>query len=233
MTSTPQAAGAQRTTFFGKYRGTVTDNDDPHGQARIRAEVPAVLPGVFTGWALPCLPYTGDDSGLHLVPPVGAGVWVEFEGGDPDYPIWSGGWWGRGQAPSAPSGAPARPPVKVLRSEQGLTVALDDGDQTITVSDASGTNILEIRAQQGRVRLEAAATAVVEAPRIELVDNAAHPVVLGDRLLSYLTQLVTTFNVHLHAGETASGMLPVTPAPPATPVSPPDPGLLSTRVSSG
>ena len=233
MTSTPPADGTQRTTFYGKYRGTVADNSDPQAQGRVRADVPAVLGGVTSGWALPCLPYAGDGSGLHTIPPVGAGIWIEFEGGDPDYPIWSGGWWGQGQPPTDASGVPAQPALKILRSEQGMHVALDDSDQTISVSDASGANLVEIRVRQGQVRVEAAATAVVESPRIELVENATHPVVLGDRLLSYLTQLVTTFNVHLHAGETAGGMLPVTPAPPATPVSPPDPGLLSTRVASG
>ena len=77
------------------------------------------------------------------------------------------------------------------------------------------------------------AKVVVQAPQIELVDGAAHPLVFGDSLLQYLSQLVTIFNAHLHAGEMAAGVLPVTPAPPATPLNPPTPDLLSVKVKTG
>ena len=52
-----------------------------------------------SGWALPCAPYTGPNAGLHLIPPVRAGVWIEFEAGDPSRPIWVGGWWGDAEVP--------------------------------------------------------------------------------------------------------------------------------------
>jgi hypothetical protein len=233
MPPTAAVSPGQRTRFYGKYRGQVIDNLDPLGLARIRASVPSVLADVPSGWALPCLPYTGDGSGLHLVPPLGAAVWIEFEGGDPDYPIWTGGWWGDAQVPSEETGQPARPPLKILRSEQGLIVALDDGDQTIAVTDRNGSNLVEIRVLQGQVRIQALAKAVVEAPFIDLVENAPHPVAFGDLLLQYLNQLVMLYNTHLHVGETAAGVLPVTPAPPAVPFPPAAPSLLSTRVRTG
>jgi hypothetical protein len=232
VSATPENAGS-RTRFYGKYRGMVSDNADPLALARIRADVPAVLGDVPTGWALPCLPYTGNGSGFHVIPAVGSGVWIEFEGGDPDHPIWTGGWWGEGQVPTEATGKPTQPALKILRSEQGLIVALDDDNQTITLSDADGRNLLTIAVGEGRVVVQASATATVEAPAIELVENASHPVVFGDSLLQYLGQLVSLFNAHLHVGETAAGVLPVTPAPPVTPFPPPDPGLLSTRVTAG
>jgi uncharacterized protein involved in type VI secretion and phage assembly len=201
--------------------------------ARLRADVPSVLGGVTSGWALPCLPYTGDGSGLHVVPPVGAGVWIEFEAGDPDYPVWTGGWWGSGQPPTEETGRPARPSLKVLRSEEGLVIALDDDDQTIAVSDGNGRNLVEIQVRRGEVRVQAQSRVIVEAPLIDLVENASHPIVFGDSLLQYLNQLVALFNAHLHVGETAAGILPVTPAPPATPYPPANPSLLSTKVKSG
>lgn len=80
--------------YFGKYRGTVLNNVDPEQRGRILTVVPDVS-GVFpTGWALPCLPGAGIASGMYTVPMIGSSVWIEFEGGDPDYPIWVGGFWG-------------------------------------------------------------------------------------------------------------------------------------------
>jgi uncharacterized protein involved in type VI secretion and phage assembly len=221
-----------RTRFYGKYRGIVTDNNDPDMMGRVRADVPEVLAGVTSGWALPCVPYAGDGVGLHAIPPVGAGVWIEFEAGDPSRPIWTGGWWGSGQVPADETGKPTVPALKVLRSEEGLIVALDDDDQTIAVSDARGGNIVELKVGAGEVRVQADAKVVVEAPLIQLVENAGHPVVFGDTLLQYLNQLVQLFNTHMHVGQLAAGVLPVTPAPPAVPYVPPDPSLLSTRVMS-
>ena len=75
---------------LGKYAGTVTDTEDPENMGRIRATVPRALGGEQSGWALPCTPYAGPDAGLYAVPPVGAGVWIEFEEGHIDRPIWSG-----------------------------------------------------------------------------------------------------------------------------------------------
>ena len=60
--------------------------------------------------------------------------------------------------------------------------------------------------------------------------GAAHPAVLGDLLLSYLAQLVAMFNAHVHPGELALGIFPVTPAPPVAPMPPPSPTLLSIKV---
>lgn len=80
--------------LLGKYRGTVVNNIDPLQIGRIQvmvADVAGFVPGT---WALPCLPAAGINSGLFTVPMMGAGVWIEFERGDPDYPIWVGGFWG-------------------------------------------------------------------------------------------------------------------------------------------
>lgn len=220
--------------FFGKYRGIVRDNADPLMLGRVTAEVRAVLGDQATGWALPCVPYAGEGEGSFLIPPVGAGVWIEFEGGDPDHPIWVGGWWGDGQVPRAgETGHSGIPGLKVLRSGAGHVIALDDDDRTITISDANGTNLLTIEVAGGKVTLLAASTAVVEAPMIQLVERSRHPVVFGDELVQYLTQIVNSFNTHLHPGQTAAGVLPVTPAPPVPPFTPPSPSMLSTRVTSG
>lgn len=81
-------------TFFGKYRGTVLNNIDPMRLGRITAIVPAVSQILPTSWCMPCYPVAGKTSGTSFIPQIGASVWIEFEGGDPDYPIWSGCFWG-------------------------------------------------------------------------------------------------------------------------------------------
>jgi uncharacterized protein involved in type VI secretion and phage assembly len=144
---------------YGKYRGTVTDNQDPRGQGRIKAQVPEVLADVTSGWALPCAPYAGDTTGTYAVPAVGAGVWVEFEAGDVSRPMWVGCWWPSDKVPTDEDGAKVTPDVKVSRSEQGLILALHDDSQTIALSDTNGANILKIEVQSGTVTLKAATRA--------------------------------------------------------------------------
>jgi uncharacterized protein involved in type VI secretion and phage assembly len=80
--------------YFGKYRGTVVNNLDPMQIGRIQAIVPDVSGVIPTSWAMPCLPNAGLNSGVFTVPQIGAGVWIEFEQGDAERPIWVGGYWG-------------------------------------------------------------------------------------------------------------------------------------------
>lgn len=116
--------------FFGKYRGTVSNNVDPMQMGRIQAIVPDVGNAVPTTWALPCLPMAGTQAGVFVVPPIGAAVWIEFEQGNPDYPIWTGGFWG--SAAEVPAMALATPPA--LQSIVLQTV----GQNTFMISDAPG-----------------------------------------------------------------------------------------------
>jgi uncharacterized protein involved in type VI secretion and phage assembly len=218
---------------YGKYRGTVASNQDPKNLGRLKARVPEVLGDVETGWALPSAPYAGNGIGVFTVPPPGSGVWIEFEAGDVSRPIWTGCWWGENQLPENESGTRATPPLKIIRSEKGLMVTLDDDSQTITLSDANGSNIVTIKVREGLITIKGAVKAVVEAPQIELVENATHPVVFGDQLLQYLNQLVQLYQTHVHPGELALGVFPITPAPPVPPFPPATPALLSTRVKTG
>lgn len=116
--------------YFGKYRGTVVNNVDPMQIGRIQVIVPDVSAVAPSSWAMPCVPVAGKQSGSYFVPQMGAGVWVEFEQGDPDYPIWTGGFWGTAaEVPAlALAGNPASPSI-VLQS--GL-------QNTLTISDVPG-----------------------------------------------------------------------------------------------
>ena len=123
-------------SYFGKYRGIVTNVDDPNNQCRIRATVPAVLGEHDCGWALPAAPFAGDGHGMVMLPKVGSGVWIEFEAGHLDHPIWSGAWWASGQRPD-PQGAG----VRVIVSEKGHKVILDDEADEVKLVHGSGPEI--------------------------------------------------------------------------------------------
>lgn len=116
--------------YYGKYRGTVLNNIDPMQMGRIQVVVPDVSSVLPTSWAMPCVPVAGINMGLFTVPPIGSGVWVEFEQGDPDYPIWVGGFWG--SAAEVPVMARIVPP-----GVAGITLqtSLKNG---IVISDAPG-----------------------------------------------------------------------------------------------
>lgn len=225
--------GAQmRARFYGKYRGLVTNVDDPEQVGRILARVPEVLGRSETTWAMPCTPYPGVGEGWFVIPAVGASVWIEFEAGDPLRPIWTGGWFGSGDIPRDEAGIGARPRLKVLRTSAGLILALDDDGSAITLSDGNGRNLLKIRFNEGQVRVQASTKVIVEAPQIELSDRAPHPLVFGDDLLQYLNELVALFNTHLHPGQMALD-IPVTPTPPVLPFPRPSPNILSEKVKTG
>ena len=234
MTAPAMLGSSAHTTakHYGKYRGTVTDTDDPRKQGRVKVQVPEILGEVDSGWALPCAPYAGDHVGSYAVPAVGSGVWVEFEAGEVSRPIWVGCWWQSNGLPKDEAGADATPDLKIIRSEKDMLLAMHDDSQTIALSDGDGKNLLKIEVQGGKVTIKASSKVVVDAPAIELVANASHAAVFGDKLTTFLNQLVLTFNTHMHPGQMA-GPFPVTPMVPAAPASPPTPAMLSTTVKVG
>ena len=111
----------------GKFRAVVTVHVDPMQMGRIQVQVPdaSVIPRLT--WAMPCVPIAGVQSGVFVVPSIGSGVWVEFEEGDPDRPIWTGGFWG--SAADVPvlglAGLPASPSI-VLQTMGQTTLMLSD-----------------------------------------------------------------------------------------------------------
>jgi len=128
--------------FWGKYRGLVTDIQDPLNTGRIRAKVD-VLGDKESGWAMPCAPFGGDQTGFFALPKVGAGVWIEFERGDPDYPVWVGCWWGK--VTDRPSDLLAPPYKKLMvKTEGGHTLTLDDspGIGNLTLKTSGGHKLV-------------------------------------------------------------------------------------------
>lgn len=138
--------------YFAKYRGKVTNNIDPANRGRLQVSVPDVGGAEVLSWALPCVPFAGNDVGFFMLPPVGASVWVEFERGDPDYPIWSGCFWGEDTAP--------------VHSAVEDRHVIRTNSATITINDRPDANGVTIELRSG-ARLSLAAT------RVEITNGQA------------------------------------------------------------
>jgi hypothetical protein len=129
----PHGGDATR-RFYGKYKGLVVDNADQTDRGRVQVQIPDVL-GDEKVWALPCVPYAGDGVGFYAVPPKDAHVWCEFEGGDPQYAIWVGCFWGDGELPEG-----AKPGIFVLKTDKGTLKINDDNDE-ILLENSSETSL--------------------------------------------------------------------------------------------
>lgn len=124
---------AMESRFFGKYRGKVVSTADPEGMGRIEVQVPSVM-GPEPSWALPCVPYAHADHGWHAIPPVGASVWVEFEAGERDHPIWSGCFWATGERP------PETAADVIVLKTPGATIRVEHTG-TIEIETSGGTKV--------------------------------------------------------------------------------------------
>jgi hypothetical protein len=145
--------------YYGKYRGIVVDTGDPQHLGRLRALVPSVLGrDVATGWAMACVPYGGDaGNGFLFMPEIGAGVWIEFEEGDLEFPIWSGTYWSRPSnetelpKPNQPDGSEeatvqARPSRKIVKTVKGHTIQFEDADgaEMVTIVEATHHHVITL-----------------------------------------------------------------------------------------
>lgn len=131
---------------FGIYRATVLDNIDPRQMGRIIVNVPDVGGVTPSTWAMPCVPLAGRQMGVFVVPPVGAGVWIQFEAGDANHPVWTGGFWGDAAEvpPLALAGPPGDPNIVLQSTLQNSIVVSDLPGPTggITLKSAAGATII-------------------------------------------------------------------------------------------
>jgi uncharacterized protein involved in type VI secretion and phage assembly len=144
----PKPVGKAAKSYFGKYRGVVVENIDPMQIGRVIVRVPDVLGQTPSSWAMPCVPGAGIQAGCFIVPPIGSQVWVEFEKGNKDYPIWTGGFWGKvADVPVLALNPPAVPPGQniVLQTTLGNAIVLSDAagpEGGIVLKAASGAMIV-------------------------------------------------------------------------------------------
>jgi len=127
------------TVYLGKYRGVVENNNDPNRKGRVQVSVPTVLGESTLSWAMPCAPYAGpEEVGSFTIPSEKANVWVEFEAGDPDRPIWSGCFWGEKETVPARQGTAEQ---KLLKTKAG-TIKIDDSAEELTIETSRGAKIV-------------------------------------------------------------------------------------------
>ena len=158
----------QARRFYGKYKGVVSDNRDPDNLGRVRARVQDVFgEKEESGWALPCVPYAGRQVGFYMIPPADASVWIEFEQGDPDRPVWSGCFWVTGQMPLSP----VTPDKKVIKTDVG-TLTFDDspGSGGVTIETTAG---LKIKMDQNGIEISNGAQKILLSASSVSVNNGA------------------------------------------------------------
>ncbi|HVB97245.1 MAG TPA: phage baseplate assembly protein V [Chloroflexota bacterium] len=162
--------------FFGKYRGKVENNLDPMQQGRVQVSVPTVLGSGKLSWAMPCVPFAGPSVGFFAIPPSGANVWVEFEGGDPNFPIWSGCFWGVGEVPALP----AVEQMKVWKTD-AITLTFSDlpgiGGVTLEVNPPAVPMPMKLVFDVSGIELSTGASSVKLTPVSVSVNNGALEVI--------------------------------------------------------
>lgn len=132
--------------FYGKYRGMVLNNIDPMQQGRLQIQVPDVSGLAPATWAMPCVPIAGIQNGFFGLPIIGSGVWVEFEQGDPEHPIWVGCFWGSAaEIPALALATPPGMPAITLQTplQNGLTISdLPGPTGGIVIKSATGASLI-------------------------------------------------------------------------------------------
>ena len=131
--------------YFGKYRATVLNNLDPRSQGRIQVQLGDQYGPFPSTWALPAFPMAAKGCAMVALPQIGSLVWIEFEAGDPDYPIWTGAFWdtaGGFPAAAVAAGTPATPAIH-METSLGTSVTLSDNPaQQVAIKTIQGAKIV-------------------------------------------------------------------------------------------
>lgn len=226
--------------YYGKYRAFVADNSDPENRGRLRLRIPSVLGSdIVSGWAMPCAPYGGaSNQGFFFIPDQDAGVWVEFEAGLLDFPVWVGTFWskpgGSTEVPD-PAGSQSPPSSKIIKTTNH-TVELADasGSEAIKITDAKNSNTvtldnagISIQDNFGNSVTLASGGVTIKSSQIKLGEGAsAEKLVLGTTLNTILSSWFASLAAHTHVGNLGAPTSPPTP-----PLIPPNQADISTALS--
>ena len=229
--------------FYGKYRGFVVSTEDPKRLGRVRLQVPSVLgPEVVTGWAMPCVPYGGQkNQGFLCIPEVGAGVWVEFEEGDLEFPIWVGTFWsepgGVSEIPARndadgqePRNEPKQPTRKIIKTQKGHTIQFEDADkeEMVIIVEATHNHVVTLNKEGIQISDGVNGNKIILGQGgIQIGSSgASEPFVLGNQFMANVNSFLTALNAHTHVAPPGGG----TTGPPTGPPAPPPTPLLTLQV---
>ena len=214
--------------FYGKYRGFVVNNLDPKRLGRLTLQIPSVLgPEVVTGWAMPCVPYGGEkNQGFLCIPEGGAGVWVEFEEGDLEFPIWVGTFWSEpGDESEIPTLNDAdgkehkneqKPPTrKIIKTKKGHTIQFEDadGEEMVILVEATHKHVVTLNKEGIQITDGVNGNKIIMGTDgIQIgSSDAAEPFVLGAKFKAKMDDFVKAFNEHIHTAPVGSTKQPELP----------------------
>jgi Type VI secretion system/phage-baseplate injector OB domain len=219
--------------FYGKYRGFVVNTEDPKRLGRVRLQIPSVLGReVVTGWAMPCVPYGGQkNQGFLSIPEVGAGVWVEFEEGDLEFPIWVGTFWSE---PGGESEIPAlngadgkerkneqKPPTrKIIKTQKGHTIQFEDadGEEMVIIVEATHKHVVALNKDGIQIADGINGNKIILAKGgIQIGSSgSAEPFVLGTQFLANVKTFLAALSTHTHVPPSGTAVMTGPPTPPPT-----------------
>lgn len=135
----------QNTSFASDYpylyRGFVVENKDPKKLGRCKIQIPSIhggdaIPPNYLPWARGVSNIViGETKGSSSIPDIGDIVWVLFEGGDDDYPVYLGGMQGT-------KDTPIKLEEVVLYQEKGNKIVYNRESHVFTI--AIGDNIISV-----------------------------------------------------------------------------------------
>jgi hypothetical protein len=226
--------------FYGKYRAFVSDNADPENLGRLKLTIPSVLgANVVSGWAMPCTPYGGcKDRGFFFIPEKQDGVWVEFEGGLLEFPVWVGMFWCKagGSSEAPPPGVSQSPPTSKIIKTAAHTIELADeqGKETIRIADSNNNKLtidkdgILIDDGNGNEIKMASGGITIKSSLIKVGANASsEKLVKGTSLVQLLTTWQTLLAAHFHPNGNMGA--PTAPAATLASLQTPDSSLLSSH----
>jgi hypothetical protein len=210
--------------FHGKYSALVADNADPENRGRLRLRIPSVLGSdVISGWAMPCAPFGGTNGqGFFFIPDKDAGVWVEFEGGILDFPIWVGTFWSKpgGTTEVPPPASSQSPPTSKIIKTANHTIELADaeGSEAIKITDSKNSNTVTIDSsgiaiedKSGNQITLANGGVTIKSSKISVGEGAKEALVLGTTLEQLLSPWFNQLATHTHVGNLGAPTSPATP----------------------
>ena len=117
--------------YYSKYRAFVVDNEDPEGMQRLKLAIPGIADNPLEEWAYGSNQFMGPNYGAQVLPQKGDMVWVTFEHGDPNVPIWEHGHAGENEIPKELRD----PNIYWFRTPDGILLELDDTKKEVRVTD--------------------------------------------------------------------------------------------------